>query len=218
MKIYLVRHPETIANRDGIIYGWKDYPYSEKGQLMLENIPGYFKDIQVDEIYSSPIGRAEKLAAAISLVVNRDLKIDERLKEMNFGVLEGAFFDNLDEKQTKILEEMYENFETFQVPEGESCLLVQNRVKPFFEELLRGEKPGPRGKKTEKGEQPREKTVVVVAHAMLIQMVLVNFLGIDIKKAWNFKLKPGMIIKIKAHEDFASIEEMVTYETLFSGF
>lgn len=212
MKIYLVRHPETTANRDGIIYGWKDYPYSEKGQGMFENIPNYFKDMKVDEIYSSPAGRAEKLATAISQVLNIDLNIDERLKEMNFGILEGAFFDNLDETQNKILEEMYENFESFQVPEGESCLLVQNRVRPFFEELLKGEKAATRGSKVEKG---KEKIVVIVAHAMLIQMVLVTFLGIDIKKAWNFKLKPGMIIKLKAHEDFAAIEEMITYETLF---
>ena len=64
-------------------------------------------------------------------------------------------------------------------------------------------------------ERPRERTIVVVAHAMLIQMVLVSLLELDITKAWNFRMKPGMIIRLKARQDYAGIDEILNFETLF---
>ena len=91
MKIYLVRHPETIANRDGIVYGWMDYPYTEVGQEMARRIPSYFRGLEIDAVYSSPLGRARRLAEGIGQETGRSVQTDDRLKEMNFGVLEGTF-------------------------------------------------------------------------------------------------------------------------------
>ena len=160
--------------------------------------------MKIDALYSSPIGRAERLAQSISKEVQLDIQKDDRLKEMNFGILEGCPFDELDVDQRGILDKMFSDFENFQVPGGESGADIRDRGKAFFEELLQAE-------------EQKGKTIVVVAHAMLIQMALISLLDMDIKKAWSFRLKPGMIIKLKVRKEFTTIEEMITYETLVTN-
>lgn len=215
MKIYLVRHPETIANRDGIVYGWMDYPYTEVGQEMARRIPSYFRGLEIDAVYSSPLGRARRLAEGIGQETGRSVQTDDRLKEMNFGVLEGTLFDKLDPGQREILDRLFADFENFRIPGGESGSMIRERADSFFRELLEDEPRRGEYSGVPREERPRERTIVVVAHAMLIQMVLVSLLELDITKAWNFRMKPGMIIRLKARQDYTGIDEILNYETLF---
>lgn len=215
MKIYLVRHPETIANRDGIVYGWMDYPYTELGQEMARRIPTYFQGLEIDAIYSSPLGRARRLAEGIGQEAGLTVQTDDRLKEMNFGVLEGTLFDKLDQGQREILDRLFADFENFRIPGGESGAMIRERAHSFFRDLLEDEPRRGQYSGVPREERPRERTIVVVAHAMLIQMVLVSLLELDITKAWNFRMKPGMIIRLKARQDYAGIDEILNYETLF---
>ena len=204
MKINLVRHHETVANRDGIIYGWKDYTYTDKGVFMYENIPRYFADKEILKVYSSPLLRAKRLADSISRETKLETIIDDRLKELNFGILEGTKFDALDKDQKLILDKMFSDFENFQVPGGESGADIRARGGDFFKELV--------------NMFDKKDEVVVVAHAMLIQMALISLLDLDIKKAFSFRMKPGMIIKVRAKNDYSAIEEMINFETIFPSF
>lgn len=57
-KLYLTRHGETEWNEKGIIQGWGDSPLTALGIKQAEWLRDRMKDIHIDVIYASPIGRA----------------------------------------------------------------------------------------------------------------------------------------------------------------
>ena len=83
MKIYLVRHPETIRNGEDKITGWEDSDYTENGKKQFEKILKFFKGFKED-IYTSDLDRCLKLAKAISKQNNSKLIVTGLLREQNF--------------------------------------------------------------------------------------------------------------------------------------
>ena len=195
MNFYLLRHPETIANRDKIIYGWTDYAYTVRGEKMVEEIPGNLSQLNFDMLYSSPLGRASKLAEAIAERKQMEVHYDDRIREMNFGILEGLKFEEAKVSHKEIMDQLFSDFTKFEVPEGESCGIVLNRAKSFFDEI-----------------KDDEGSCLVVAHAMLIHMSMAYLLDIDIKNIWRFIIEPGMLLHLEYKEGYGMLKSMIPYK------
>ena len=92
MELYIVRHGKTYWNEERKIQGWADIDLTEEGRAVAVLSAEGMKDIHFDAIYSSPLKRANETAHILR--GDRDLPIivDERIKEIGFGVLEGADF------------------------------------------------------------------------------------------------------------------------------
>ena len=85
MGLYLIRHPQTIANLKVQIAGWAKSPYSEEGKKQFEKINHYFKKNKINlPVYSSDLPRALKLAKEISNENKSKLTITKELREINF--------------------------------------------------------------------------------------------------------------------------------------
>lgn len=92
-RLYLVRHGESVANRDGLVGGHFDSPLSEKGREQAQAAKTGLADIHFDAAYSSDLQRAAETAAIIfgkPLPHGRQLK---DLRERHFGRLEGQSAD-----------------------------------------------------------------------------------------------------------------------------
>ncbi len=88
MKIYLIRHGESIGNAKGIHQGQKnDFSLSESGKSQAELLKKRFEDIKIDAAYSSDLKRAKETAEFISKSRNIKLIIDKRLRERDFGLI-----------------------------------------------------------------------------------------------------------------------------------
>ena len=59
MRIYIVRHGETEANKQGYVQGWTDVPLNENGRILAELTGRGMKDIRFDHCFSSPLTRAK---------------------------------------------------------------------------------------------------------------------------------------------------------------
>ena len=88
MKFIFLRHGKTEYNEKGLTQGWCDSPLSKTGLKQAEFTKEALKDVKIDYAYCSPSGRARQTASIV--LGNRDIsiKIDERLKEINFGIFE----------------------------------------------------------------------------------------------------------------------------------
>jgi uncharacterized phosphatase len=64
--IFVVRHGETEANRDGIEAGPLDYPLTKKGVKQASFVARALSKTKVDAVYSSPIYRAVETAEIIA--------------------------------------------------------------------------------------------------------------------------------------------------------
>lgn len=135
MKIYIMRHGETTLNSKGVMQGWLDEPLNENGRLLAALTGKALKGIRFDCCYSSPLIRATETANIILRESgnNTSIIVDERIKEINFGDMEGK-------KITEMGEEGYGfyvdplHFGGF--PKGETvnnlCLRTQNFLKEII--------------------------------------------------------------------------------------
>ncbi len=89
-RVFLVRHGENKANlTHEFSYRKIDYPLTEKGRLQAQQTAQYFETIPIDQIYSSPLRRAQETAEYLSLAKGVPVFIDEHFREVNVGSLEG---------------------------------------------------------------------------------------------------------------------------------
>ena len=91
MKLYYVRHGEADWNVEKRLMGRADRPLTEKGELQARELAEKIKDIKVDIIIASPLKRAYRTAEIINEKLHKELIIDQRLLEREYGIYEGKF-------------------------------------------------------------------------------------------------------------------------------
>lgn len=177
MNVYLLRHGETAANKEGRIQGRIDIPLNDYGIELAEiTRDGIQKEgIRFDKIYSSPLIRAVQTAT----IVRGDREphqiiLDDRIMEMAFGKGESLFIKDIKEKPE------HANFKNcFSAPSkyiakdgAESYEEILARAKDFLENEIK----------------PLEDTcenVLVVCHGAMIRALLLSVNGWDIDRYWE---------------------------------
>ena len=85
MKLILIRHGESIANKNKKHQGrddeWRDTSLSEKGMKQTKKVSERLKNEQIDYIFSSDLKRAKETAKEINKNHNKKISLDKRLGE-----------------------------------------------------------------------------------------------------------------------------------------
>ncbi len=136
MNIYLVRHGETIWNKDGRIQGREDVPLNEKGIELAEITSKGMKEIPFDVIYSSPLIRARKTAEIMRGERICPIHTDERLREMSFGRYEGSLILEAAGDESHPLHDFIKNPGRYHARDGEDFIQVIARARSFIHEVL----------------------------------------------------------------------------------
>ena len=137
MKIYFVRHGETIWNKEKKIQGRSNIPLNEYGKELGMITAEALKDIPFDVVYSSPLIRAKETAEI--LVKDRNLVIheDNRLLEMSFGEGEGESLPEIHAHPEMKLHNFIHNPGEYTPPAGgETFEELYDRCKNFMEEVI----------------------------------------------------------------------------------
>lgn len=139
MKIYVIRHGETDANKNSVLQGSSNWPLNEYG-VKLAVISGQnMKGIKFDACFSSPLDRAKQTAQLVleNSGNNIEIQYDDRLKELNMGIYEGKKFkpDELEVPIMKILLFKWNAFLCGRFKEGETARELCNRTQDFLKEL-----------------------------------------------------------------------------------
>ena len=142
MKIYVIRHGETNANKNGVLQGISDWPLNEDGIKLAEITGENMKGIKFDACFSSPLDRAKQTAKLVldnSGNKNVDIQIDDRLIEMDMGIYEGKSIkpDNLEVPVAKILLYKLNPFISGRFKNGESASECCKRTQSFLYELAK---------------------------------------------------------------------------------
>ena len=145
MEIYVIRHGETDANKEGIMQGWLDLPLNEFGRKLAIDTGRALKGkISFDAAISSPLSRAKETAEILLRESGNDktpLFLDDRLKEVYAGEWEGKCFKPGHPDEAALTDEqrnaLFGNpFETPRYPGGESIRDVIARTQEFLRELI----------------------------------------------------------------------------------
>ena len=161
LRLLLVRHGQTAWNAQHRYQGHSDPPLNETGLAQARGLAARLQTLKIDLLISSDLQRA--LQTARILADGRDLafQTDARLRELNFGLLEGHTFDEGLASWPEMIRNWVED--NNQPPQGgESMEALTQRVLQFHAEILR----------TCDG-----KTVLVVAHGGPLRVILQHMLG-----------------------------------------
>ena len=92
MKLYVVRHGETVWNELHKVQGTADIPLAEKGIELAEKTGEALKEVPFDLCITSPLVRARRTAELILEKQPHKVPVieDKRIQEINFGELEGV--------------------------------------------------------------------------------------------------------------------------------
>ncbi|QWC00689.1 histidine phosphatase family protein [Mycoplasmatota bacterium] len=153
MKIYLIRHGQTDANKNSIIQGRADNPLNETGRMQAKETAKYLLDQGIDFDYcvSSPLDRAIETAEIIKNTMKLDLKthIEDDLIERDFGDFDG----------NQIEEGYFQAVHQGIIPGMETDSQIENRVKTFFNYFFK---------------KCSSKQVLMIAHSHVIKALLVQ--------------------------------------------
>jgi isoleucyl-tRNA synthetase len=155
---YLVRHGESENNVLGInISDLKNdkYNLTEKGRNQVEVSAEKIKEDGIDLIFSSPFLRTKQTAGIIADQLKLDIKINEDIREVECGELEGKEYQDVEDY-----------FDT-PLPGGESLQEVEKRMIFFI-------------KKLEK--EFVDKKIVIVSHGDPLATLKSYFTGHDLKE------------------------------------
>lgn len=112
MKLFLVRHAKTDAERNGFRQT-PDIHLSDEGRKQALEIAKRLKKEKIEIVFSSPIARARETAEIIILRNKLPLQLLELVREREHDVeLEGARIDG--EINQKYFKELAENFNSFE--------------------------------------------------------------------------------------------------------
>ncbi len=91
MKIILVRHAESLGNKEGRVCGTRDVSLSSVGKKQALKVGKRLEKYNIEKVICSPLKRTVETANAIvsSQDESTTFSIDEKLIEMYFGVAEG---------------------------------------------------------------------------------------------------------------------------------
>lgn len=98
MRLYLVRHGQTPWNVLKKWQGTQDINLNETGIAQAIILAKKLTEYEIDIIYSSPLSRAKTTSEIIQKKINKDLKINKGLEEINFGSWENNTLEELENK------------------------------------------------------------------------------------------------------------------------
>lgn len=149
MKLYVTRHGQTEWNRKDMVCGSTDLPLDETGMAQARETAQKLKDVALDRVVVSPMVRARQTAALICQGRDLPLEIDERVREQDYGVYEGASrFDEGFLANKKCFATHY--------PGGDSQMGTAQRVYDFIEDMAR---------------KHPEESVLVVCHGGICRII-----------------------------------------------
>ena len=88
-RLLLVRHGETLANREFRYVGQRDDALSERGLQQAQSLSQALTIFPIAAIYSSPLQRAYQTAEAIAQPLALPVHLEQNLREGNFGAWKG---------------------------------------------------------------------------------------------------------------------------------
>jgi probable phosphoglycerate mutase len=187
LKIYFLRHGETIYSQTGGYCGDLDPDLTEEGHQMAAAFGAAHKDHPWTAVYVSPKKRTIATAKPLCDAVGLEMHLRDGLREIAYGQWEGQTNEYVKQNYA----DTYLNWMTepaWNAPTGgETATQIANRAMPVVAEI---EAAYPDG------------NVLIVSHKATIRIMLCSLLGIDLgryRDRINALVASVSIVKFTVH-------------------
>jgi len=179
--IDFLRHGEPLGGRR--YRGQTDDPLSDKGWAQMRAATQ--AEHPWAAIVSSPMARCHAFAQWLAQITHLPLTVEDRFKEVGFGVWEGRTAQEIQCEAPDRVFEFKRDPVGRRPPGAESLDAFHQRVSAAYEDLL----PRYRGQH-----------VLVVAHAGVIRMALCHALGLERERAYRINVGSASMARFRIEE------------------
>ncbi|MCA9779914.1 MAG: histidine phosphatase family protein [Candidatus Eremiobacteraeota bacterium] len=168
-KITWIRHGQSTWNAQGIWQGHTDVPLSELGRDQAAALGRRLGSQRFDAVYSSDLARSRQTCELA--LPDAEMVLDERLREINFGVYEGKSRETLTTEEAAAVKTWWVEPYVEKLQGGESMTCLNIRVSEFLAEL------------------PSECEVAIFTHGGVIRNALWQVVGVPVQGAWSVQIE-----------------------------
>ena len=172
-QLIIIRHGETVWNRERRMQGHSDSPLSDTGLRQARLLAQRMKEIVFTSLYCSDSGRAYHTARSVAEATGHELIVEPRLRERHFGVFEGLTGPEMQAQHPEAYERFKSRDPHYAVPGGESALAFRDRALACLTEIA---------------QRHADEVVVVVTHGLVCDVAYRAANGIDLMARRDFDL------------------------------
>lgn len=162
-RVLLIRHADPHHDGRGRCYGTFDLELSRSGIRRASELARGLAGLELDTVVTSPRRRARETAEAIAVGRSTLVTIDERLRELDFGELEGRTYEEIESERPALFRQWMERPTQVRFPDGESFPDLCRRAAAAFSDLR---------------ERCAGRTAAVVTHGGVVRAILAEALGL----------------------------------------
>ena len=186
--IYLVRHGETLANREGILQGWSNNPLDDTGRKQAAALVTRASRVPLDAIYTSDLIRTRETAAPLAEARGLEPTVLPGLREISFGKWDGHHLKEIQEKDPDTLRDIFLKPGQVDLEAEEDLAASQERAWETFTGLAEGMDP--------------DGTILCVSHGGLIRLLVCRILGLSIDNMWRMSLANTAFVQVVRTEEY----------------
>ncbi len=180
--LYVMRHGKTDWNEQRKLQGRTDISLNECGREMARKAAQEYKDVHFDICFCSPLLRARETAEIVLAGRNIEIRTDERLVEMSFGIYEGVK-DAYQKKDSPVYTffkdplhyEGAENGETFEELFARTGEFLKTEIEP----------------RLEKGED-----ILIVGHGAMNSSIICQRKKLSLDKFWDAGIENCKLMRL----------------------
>ncbi len=186
VQIVLVRHGATDWNLQGRCQGATDRELHVTGIRQAQELAALLANESIQAVYSSGLKRARQTASLISQPHNLPVIVEEDIRELNHGALEGLTFTEIKARYPDFLQRWRTEPAEIQVPGGERLADVADRAWSGLNRIVE--------------QHPSAEKLVVVSHNFPILGILCKVTGVTLNQYRSFHLDPCGLTRLNCRD------------------
>lgn len=189
MNLYLVRHGETQANRDGVYCGASDLPLTQRGGWQAHRVAWQLADVPFDRVLVSRLRRTGDTARILCAQMTPEAWPE--WDEMNFGQWELRHHRDLRQQDAERYAAWCDDWQHAVPPEGEGFQAFAQRVMAAAARLHEPQFHG---------------NTLLVAHQGVLGVLLATLLGLPPAAMWHFPFQQDAFTQVTLNEGFCVLK------------
>jgi broad specificity phosphatase PhoE len=195
VRLFTIRHGETDFARERRFAGSRDVALTPRGLRQCKAVAEALGGVAIDAAYASPLARARASAECIAAPHKLPVKLEPAFREMAFGEWEGLTRADIGVRAAEALDAWRATPHLVLPPGGERLDAVATRVRTALQALVK---------------EHEGQTVVLVTHAIVIRLIVLDALGLGPDRLWSVDASPAGITEIEYQDGWVTVHRMNT--------
>jgi probable phosphoglycerate mutase len=190
--LFLVRHGATVWHAENRYAGTSDVALDPGGYAQAEQLAAWASEAGLAAIWCSPLNRARETAAPAARAAGLEPHLDERLREIDFGQIEGKTMAEAEQLFPEEIRRFKADPATYPMPGGEDPYQAARRAVYALRDIAAAY---PHGR------------VLVVAHNTLIRLTLCSLFCIPLARYRTVfpAVRNGALTEIRLEDQNAAL-------------